>query len=511
VCNAIRMTKSGLPPGPSEPPAVQLAWWLARPISFMESCRRRFGDAFSVRFPGSERPTVMLSDPQAIRALYTEHRHGLPPGRTAALRPLLGASSVLLVEGGEHLARRRVMLGPFHGERMRSYEGIVREVAEREVAGWPRGEPFALHPHMQALTLEVILRAVFGVTDADRREQLRERLPRLLGQNPSVGLQLRVMLSRRLGRGDPLEALRELTREIDELLLAEIAERRLDPDLAEREDILSLLMSARLEDGSAMGDRDLRDQLVTLLLAGHETTATALAWTFDLLLHHPQALARLTAEVDTGAELDAGAEVDEGADGNGSAEADRGPEQNGGAREAYLRAVIAESLRLRPVVPLAGRRLAAELDVGDLHLPAGTDVTPAIWLTHTRPDLYPEPYAFRPERFLESPPSTYGWIPFGGGIRRCLGASFAEFEMRVVLQTVLRELRLAPVSRRPERVARRNVTFSPRGGTRVRVHARARAVQPAGRAPVGKTVPIMDTAPAAETPLAAETVAGARG
>jgi cytochrome P450 family 135 len=439
------MTTSGLPPGPSEPPAVQTAWWLSRPISFMESCQRRFGDAFSVRFVGFQRETVMLSDPQAIRALYTEHRHGLPPGRTVALRPLLGASSVLLVEGSEHLARRRVMLPPFHGERMRSYEGIVREVAEREVHSWPRGEPFALHPHMQALTLEIILRAVFGVTDADRREQLRERLPRLLGQGPSAGLQLRVMLSRRLKRGDPLERLRALAREIDELLLAEIADRHEDPDLAEREDILSLLMSARLEDGSAMGDRDLRDQLVTLLLAGHETTATGLAWTFDLLAHHPEQLARLTAEVDEDAE------------------------------DAYMRAVVTESLRLRPVVPLAGRRLAADLDVGDWLLPAGTDVTPAIWLTHTRPDLYPEPHAFRPERFLDNPPTTYGWIPFGGGIRRCLGASFAEFEMRAVLQTVLRDLELTPASPSLEHVARRNVTLSPRNGTRVRVTTRARS------------------------------------
>jgi cytochrome P450 family 135 len=492
------MTTNGLPPGPSEPPAVQTAWWLSRPISFMESCRRRFGDAFSVRFLGSQRPTVMLSDPQAIRALYTEHRHGLPPGRTAALRPLLGASSVLLVEGGEHLARRRLMLPPFHGERMRSYEGIVREVAEREVRSWPRGEPFALHPHMQALTLEVILRAVFGVTDADRRERLRERLPRLLGQGPSVGLQLRFLLSRRLGRGDPLERLRELAGEIDELLLAEIAERRDDPDLAEREDILSLLMSARMEDGSAMGDRDLRDQLVTLLLAGHETTATALAWTFDLLLHHPEQLARLTAEVDSGSGEDGGA---------------------GNAEDTYMRAVVTESLRLRPVVPLAGRRLATELDVGDLHLPAGTDVTPAIWLTHTRPDLYPEPHAFRPERFLEDPPTTYGWIPFGGGIRRCLGASFAEFEMRVVLQTVLRDLEMTPASARLEHVARRNVTLSPRDGTRVRVSTRARVDLTGDRAPAAETVPATETAPAAKTaPVVAiapatETapVAGARG
>ena len=203
----------------------------------------------------------------------------------------------------------------------------------------------------------------------------------------------------------------ELLREIDELLLAEIAERRSGSDPthpAEREDILSLLVAASFEDGSEMSDREVRDQLVTLLLAGHETTATALAWTFDLLLRNPATLARLTSEVDAGEE------------------------------DSYLRAVISESLRLRPVVPLAGRRLASDLNVDGLSLPAGTDVTPAIWLTHTRPDLYPEPYAFRPERFLEDSPTTYGWIPFGGGIRRCLGAAFAEMEMRVVLEAILR-------------------------------------------------------------------------
>jgi cytochrome P450 len=442
---------STLPPGPREPPAVQMLWWLAQPISFMNYARRRYGDNFSVRFAGFERPMVMLSDPEVIRALYTEQQHGLPPGRTVALMPVLGPNSVLLLEGAEHIARRRLMLPPFHGERMRSYESIVRELAEREVERWPAHETFAIHPRMQALTLEVILRAVFGVTDSERAARLREALPRLLGQSASGVLQARVLLSRRLRRGDPLARLRELTDEIDELLLAEIGERRAAGDVEEREDILSLLMSARFADGGAMSDRELRDQLLTLLLAGHETTATALAWTFDLLLRHPHALARLSEEVDR--------ERDDGGEGE------------------YLRAVIVESLRLRPVVPLAGRRLACELSANGLSLPAGTDVTPAIWLTHTRADLYPQPLEFRPERFLENAPSTYGWIPFGGGVRRCLGAAFAEFEMRVVLQTVLRHRRLHAVATRPERIARRNVTLAPRAGTRVRCGEHAHAAR----------------------------------
>ena len=424
---------TALPPGPAEAPSVQTARWLLRPVAFMESCRRRYGDAFSVRFLGFETPMVMLSDPEAIRALYTASEHGLPPGRTVALRPVVGARSLLLLEGREHLARRKLMLPPFHGERMRGYEAIVSEIVAADVERWPRDEPFALHPHMQAITLEVIVRAVFGVTDADRRARLAERLGRLLHDTASVRLQFGVLIARRLGAPDPLERLRGLTRDIDALLAAEIAERRADP----REDILSTLVGARFEDGAPMGDEEIRDQLMTLLLAGHETTATGLAWTFDLLLRHPDVLARLVAEIDAG-------------------EQDR-----------YLRAVVAESLRLRPVVPLAGRRLNAELRVDGHVLAPGTDVTPAIWLAHTRPDRYPEPYAFRPERFVDSAPATYAWIPFGGGVRRCIGAAFAEMEMRVALAEILRRRELRPVSRRAERVARRNVTFSPRGGTRV--------------------------------------------
>jgi cytochrome P450 family 135 len=410
-----------------------------RPISFLESCRRRFGDAFSVRFLGFGSPMVMLSHPDAIRALYSAREHGLPPGRSVALLPIVGPRSLLLLEGREHLARRRLMLPPFHGERMRAYESIVRDAVARDIEGWPAGRQFAIHPHMQAITLDVILRAVFGVTDAGRRARLGERLGSLLASSASVGLQFGVLLSRRLGGPDPLLRLETITRAIDALLAEEIAERRADP----REDILSLFVTARFEDGSAMDDGEVRDQLMTLLLAGHETTATALAWTFDLLLRHPHVLERLLGEVDAG-------------------------------EETYLRAVIAESLRLRPVVPLAGRRLSAELRVDGVVLPPGTDVTPAIWLAHTRADRYPEPFAFRPERFLERGPSTYAWVPFGGGVRRCIGAAFAEMEMRVALAEILRRRALTPASAAPERVARRNVTFSPRGGTRVVAQPRQR-------------------------------------
>ena len=441
---------STLPPAVPEPPLLQTVRWLVRPIAFMQSCRRRLGDSFTVTFLGFQTPLVMVSDPEAIRALYGDRAHGLPPGRTLTLRPIMGAQSVLLLEGAEHPQRRRLMLPPFHGERLRAYESTMEEITEREIATWRADEPFALHPRMQAITLEVILRTVFGVTDPTRRAALTRLLPLLLNGTGSASVQLRVLLARRAGRPGPLAELADVGGAIDELLFAEIAERRTDPDVGAREDILSLLVAARFEDGEVMSDQDLRDQLITLLLAGHETTATALAWTFDLLLRHPATLARLIGELDDGG-------------------------------EEYLRAVTWESLRLRPVVPIAGRRLGAELQADGVTLPPGTDVTPAIWLTHTRADLYPEPFAFRPERFLEQAPTTYGWIPFGGGVRRCLGAAFAELEMRVVLRTMLRDLELRAVDPRAERVTRRNVTFSPRHGTRVRMRMRPRR---SGQAPV---------------------------
>jgi cytochrome P450 len=402
--------------------------WLLRPISFLESCRRRFGETFSVHFLGFTTPMVMLTDPEAIRALYSNPEHGLPPGRTFALQPILGSRSLLLLEGREHMARRKLMLPPFHGARMRAYEQTVREVVARDLDTWPDGEPFAIHPHMQRVTLEVILRAVFGVADEARRATLADRLGRLLGATASIGLQFGVLLSRRFGSPGPLAKLQALRGEIDALLDAEIAERRRDP----REDILSLLVAARFEGGEPMDDAEIRDQLMTLLLAGHETTATGLAWTFDLLTRHPAVLGRL-----------------EGGD------------------PAYVRAVVHEALRLRPVVPLAGRRLVAPLQVDGHTLEPGTDVTPAIWLAHTRADRYPEPYAFRPERFLDGAPSTYAWVPFGGGVRRCVGAAFAEMEMRVALTEIVARRSIRAATGSAERVARRNVTFSPAQGTRV--------------------------------------------
>lgn len=403
---------------------MQTARWLARPIRFLEDCRAQFGDTFTVMFKGFKTPLVIVSHPDVLRALYSERGHLMPPGRQITLKPLVGARSLLLLEGAEHLSRRKVMLPPFRGDRMRAYEPIMRDASERELALWPVGERFSVHASMQSITLDVILQAVFGVEDEARRARLHQLLGDLLAATTSMSLQVQVLF----GRTVPLERLQEQARAIDALLLEEIAARRSAPG----EDICSLLVQARFEDGSGMGDDEIRDQLMTLLMAGHETTATGLAWTLDLLVRHPDVL-----------------------------------EQARSGDETFLKAVVSESLRLRPVVPLAGRRLAVPLEVDGLSLPAGTDVTPAMWLVHTRPEEYPEPYAFRPSRFVENPPSTYTWVPFGGGVRRCIGAPFAELEMRVVLREVLDRFDLRPAGRGAEGIARRNVTFSPRHGTRI--------------------------------------------
>jgi cytochrome P450 len=436
-----------LPPEPSSSSLVQTLRWAFRPLAFMQDCRQRYGDSFSVRFLGFERPMVLISDPAAIKALYTERSHGLPPGRDIILKPILGAKSLLLQEGAEHLSRRKLMLPPFHGERMRSYEAVIEEIIAAEIDSWPLEREFPIHSRMQAVTLEVILRVVFGVSSGPRLERLRGMLGNVLQETASPRAQLVGLAAQRFGGRGPWGRFEGALREVDDLLYAEIAEHRTKGDLAEREDILSMLMLAEFEDGSTMSDEELRDQLMTLLLAGHETTATALAWSFDLLLRHRESLQRLRDSLAAG-------------------------------EEDYLRATISESLRLRPVLPLAGRRLATELVADGLTLPAGTDVTPAIWLTHTRADVYPEPYAFKPERFLEDAPSTYAWIPFGGGVRRCIGASFAELELRIVLREVLTRCDLRKADPMPEKTGRRNITLSPKAGTPVIVTARRPAREP---------------------------------
>jgi cytochrome P450 len=328
------------------------------------------------------------------------------------------------------------MLPPFHGARMRAYEDTVREVVARDIETWPTGEPFPMRDRMQAITLDVILAAVFGVADGPRHDRLRELLGRVLEQTRRPLASALAVMTRPLGRFGPYGPFQALLDETDAVLAEEIADRRRDPALADREDILSMLVAARFDDGSEMDDRELRDQLMTLLAAGHETTATALAWSFDFLLHDAGALARAR-------------------------------ESAAGDDPAYLDAVATEALRLRPVITSVGRKLGAAGTYGGHELPEGTSVMVAIYLLHTRPDVYPDPYAFRPERFLGERPDTYSWIPFGGGIRRCLGAAFAQMEMRIVLREVLNRTELRAADRRLDLPRLAGITLVPKAGARV--------------------------------------------
>jgi len=328
------------------------------------------------------------------------------------------------------------MLPPFHGERMKAYGELMTRVAEEEVAAWPAGEPLSLSPRMQRLTLEIILRAVFGIREAERLDRLRVLLTRMLEVTTKPS---RFMVMALLGpdRVEDLGVFRRVMAPVDELLLDEIRARRDDPAVAERDDILSLLVQATHEDGSPMGDRELRDELLTLLVAGHETTATSLSWALERLLRHPAAWDRLRDEVAAGG-------------------------------EGYVDATVKETLRLRPVLPLVLRKLVEPMEIGGWQLPAGVSVAPCIYLVHRRPELYPEPHAFRPERFLGVAPGTYTWFPFGGGVRRCLGASFALFEMATLLKVVARRANLrAERPERPERVRRRAIILSPESGAAV--------------------------------------------
>ena len=423
--------KAALPPGPSEPRLAQMMQWISRPMAYAARQRDRYGEAFTANI--DERPWVMLGDPEDVRTVFTAG-----PQRTNAgeaneiLRPTLGSHSLLLLDGQEHLRQRKLMLPAFHGERIERYRQIMRDATERTVASWPARRPFALRPHTQAITMEVIVRAVFGVDDAGAMARLREPLRRMLdwAGNPAP-----LLLVAMIGPDNPFiqrVIARRYTEPVDRELYALIAQRRRAPDLAERDDVLSTLLLARDEDGEPMTDVELRDELLTLLVAGHETTATSLAWAVERLVRHPGALERVATEAE------------------------------------YADAVVKETLRLRPVVAIVLRRLLEPLAVAGGELPAGTTVAPCILLVHRREDIYPEPNAFRPERFLGRPPGTYTWIPFGGGVRRCLGAAFAQFEMQVVLETIARSARLEAVGR-PEDVRRRGVTLVPSRGGEVRV------------------------------------------
>ena len=429
------------------PRALQLLGWRVRTGPFLERCQRRYGDMFTLH-PIPRETVVVMSHPDAVKQVFTGDPRLLHAGEAnTVLLPLLGRHSVLLLDEGAHLAQRKLMLPAFHGERMTRYEELIASATERELGRWPAREPISLIERMQAITLEVIVEAVFGVRGDERQAQMRERLKETLDMtgDPRSVLALLTLGPERMYRS------RFFQRELDpvnELVLDEVRRRRAEPDLEQRDDILSMLLCARHEDGSAMSDAELRDELMTLLVAGHETTATALAWAVERLVRHPEKLARLTEECAAG----------EG---------------------EYADAVAKETLRLRPVIPMVVRRLQEPMEIGGRLLPAGVSAAPSIHLMHRRPDVYPEPTRFRPERFLERPAGTYTWIPFGGGVRRCLGATFALFEMRVVLATLVTRLRLRPAAEPSERPARRTpITLAPARGAEVIVEPLEGSVAP---------------------------------
>ena len=438
-------TTLDLPPGPKQPRYAQALQWVMRPQEFAVRQRERFGDVFTLEFIDGQ-PLVVLSDPEDVRTVFTGSAEVMHAGEAnKLLAPILGSRSILLLDEAEHLRHRRLLLPPFHGERMLRYEQIMAEAAQRELATWQDGETIEMLPRMQAITLEVIMRAVFGIEDGLGKERLRVLLRTMLQQTTDMR---QMALSLILGPDSERlqQRLDEVLSPVDEELYRVIAEHRSAPDLEQREDILSMLLLARDEDGEPLSDEELRDELMTLLLAGHETTASSLSWAFEQLTQKPQTLERLTDELRSGED------------------------------EAYVDAVIQETMRLRPVLPIVVRLLKQPITVGQgrFRLPAGTRVAPAIMLVHLRDDIYPEPFEFRPERFIETPPGTYTWIPFGGGMRRCVGSAFALFEMRAVLRAVLTTFDIEAVGG-PERIARRSLTIVPDHGGRVRVVRRAEA------------------------------------
>src|SRR3954447_17750281 len=439
-----RVTAASLPPGPTAIP-LNLLGWTARPIPFMERSRRRYGDRFTVDMGPPEGKWIFVTQPEKIREVFTAPADVLHPGEGArVLEPIVGPRSVLLLDEREHLAQRKLMLPAFHGERMRALVGVMEEVAAAEVASWRRGASFALHERTQALTLEVILRAVFGLAAGPRLDELRVTLKQLLDLGASP-LTLLPPFRRRLGPLTTWSRFLAVRERADALILALVDERRRAGE--QTDDVLSMLLAARDEDGRPMSDGELRDELVTLLVAGHETTASELSWAFEQLVRAPEVLERVTR---------AAAEDD----------------------EPYLEATVKEILRRRPVLPIAQpRRIKQPVEIGGREYPAGPAFTACIYLVHHDERIYPEPYAFRPERFLDGSPGTYSWIPFGGGVRRCLGASFAQLEMRIALRAILAEVEVTSALPGREGSGRRSITLSPRRGTPISVRARAREPQ----------------------------------
>jgi cytochrome P450 len=437
---------AGLPAPPviQLPQPVQLLRFNQRQIEFVFGARRRHGDVFAMETP-EPLPLVITSLPDDVRSLFTAKPEEAPSlAAESPLRPIVGPDSVLTSLGERHMRQRKLLLPPFHGEAIQHYTAAIAHAAEREIDSWPLGEPFALAPRMQAITLDVIMAGIFGIgeTPAPRSPEgrLRSTIQALVELSTKPIAQVAELMNVR--REEPVGITRLGRALLDRRMDAVIALRRRE-DLGERRDILSLLLQARGEEGEPLTDAEIRDELLTLVLAGHETTANSLAWAWERLTRTPDAHERLVAAVRSGE----------------------------GAEEA-VEMVITETMRSRPVVPIVGRRVKRPWRLGEYAVPADTPVLISILLLHHREDLYPEPYEFRPGRWADRKPGTYEWLPFGGGIRRCLGAALAMAEQRVVLEAMARRLDLEAAEPEPERALHRNVTMIPRHGARVVIRSR---------------------------------------
>jgi cytochrome P450 family 135 len=425
--------------------ALQVLRFNQRQIQFVFRARRELGEVFRMRGIVAGSP-VITSHPDHVRSLFTAKPEQAPSlTGESPLRPIVGPNSTLTAIGARHMRQRKLLLPPFHGEAIERYAQMISDAAEREIDSWPVGRPFALAPRMQAITLDVIMAGIFGIEGRPAlgtpEHGLRTAVKYLVAASTWPVAQLAELMN--IGRDEPIGLTRSGLAILDRPTYAVIRQRRHAADLDERHDILSLLLQARTEEGEALTDGELRDELLTLVLAGHETTANSLAWTWERLVRTPAAYERLREAVRSGQDA-----------------------------EEHVEATITEGMRSRPVIPIIGRRVLVPWRLGDYAVPADTPVTMSILLIHHREDVYPDPFAFRPERWLGHKPGTYDWIPFGGGIRRCLGAALAMTEQRVVLEAMTRRLDLEAEDPEPERAVHRNVTMIPSRGARVVVRGR---------------------------------------
>ncbi|MCB9744353.1 MAG: cytochrome P450 [Alphaproteobacteria bacterium] len=438
-----------LPPGPALPTAVQTLIWTTRPLPLLYSCRRRFGELFTIRLSGLA-PLVFAHHPEAIKEIFKAPAGTLVAGEAnVILEPILGSESLLLLDGGRHRRTRRLMMPAFHGRRMRAYGEIIRDATLRVMSSWEEGAEVRMIEEMQKISLDVILRAVFGIEDEDMdkaRRAITQMTDRITG--PLVYFSA---LRTDLGPWSPGGRFRRASDTVDALISEQIARRRAAEEPGE--DILSMLLAARDEDGQPMSDKELRDQLVTLLVAGHETTATSLSWAFRWILEEPEVVAALDQELEGAAGLDVDAL----------------------ATLPYVGATCDEALRKIPVLPIVTRIAKQPFTLMGTPIPVGARVAPCIYLAHHREETFNEPDRFRPERFLGRTWSPYEYLPFGGGERRCLGQAFALYEMRIVLATMFPRARFALTADRQE-PARRGITLSPKDGCPLRVEG-LRAVE----------------------------------